>query len=76
MSKYNDTLLQQVTELQITVAYLEDAIDRLDKVIAVQDRELQNMQRQLQLLYAQVEGKNNDQGIAPFDVMADKPPHY
>lgn len=72
----SDNLTQQVTDLQITIAYLEDAIERLDKVIAVQDKELQNMQRQLQLLYAQVEGKNNDQGIAPFDVNADKPPHY
>lgn len=76
MSDTNDNLGQQVTELQITVAYLEDAIERLDKVIATQDRDLQNMQRQLQLLYAQIEGKNNTQGIAPFDVMADKPPHY
>lgn len=72
----SDNLTQQVTDLQITIAYLEDAIERLDKVIAVQDKELQNMQRQLQLLYAQVEGKNNGQGIAPFDVNADKPPHY
>lgn len=76
MSDTNEDLGQQVTELQITVAYLEDAIERLDKVIATQDRDLQNMQRQLQLIYAQIEGKNNDQGVAPFDVTADKPPHY
>ena len=68
-------LAQQVTDLQITVAYLEDTLERLDKVIAVQDKQMQDMQRQLQLVYGRIDNKS-EEGVAPFDVMADKPPHY
>jgi SlyX protein len=68
-------LAQQVTDLQITVAHLEDTVDRLDKVIALQDKQMQDMQRQLQLVYGRLDGKS-EEGVAPFDVMADKPPHY
>ena len=69
-------LQQQVTDLQILTAYLEDTIERLDKVIASQDKQLQDMQRQLELLYANIEGKSEQGGIAPFDLLADRPPHY
>jgi SlyX protein len=68
-------LAQQVTDLQITVAHLEDTLERLDKVIAVQDKQMQDMQRQLQLVYGRIDNKS-EEGVAPFDVMADKPPHY
>ena len=68
-------LTQQVTDLQITVAHLEDTVDRLDKVIALQDKQMQDMQRQLQLVYGRLDGKSEER-VAPFDVMADKPPHY
>lgn len=68
-------LTQQVTDLQITVAYLEDTLERLDTVVAAQDKQLQDMQRQLKLLYGQISQKG-EQTIAPFDVVADRPPHY
>lgn len=68
-------LAQQVTDLQITVAHLEDTLERLDKVIAVQDKQMQDMQRQLQLVYGRIDNKS-EEGVASFDVMADKPPHY
>lgn len=71
----SQNLAQQVTDLQITVAYLEDTVDRLDKVIAVQDKQLQDMRRQLQLIYGRLDNKS-EEGVAPFDVMADRPPHY
>ncbi|WP_230661238.1 SlyX family protein [Psychrobacter sp. I-STPA10] len=70
-----DYMNEQLIALQTAVAHLEDNVDRLDKVIAKQDQQLQNMQRQLQLMYAHLDNKS-EQGIAPFDLLADRPPHY
>ena len=72
----NDWQAQQVIDLQMSMAHLELTVERLDKVIARQDKDIQTLQRQLQLIYKQVESQDTEGGIAPFDVMADKPPHY
>ena len=75
MTDMNDDTNEQLIELQTAVAHLEDNVDRLDQVIAKQDQQLQNMQRQLQLMYAHLDNKS-EHGIAPFDLLADRPPHY
>ncbi|MBH0096119.1 SlyX family protein [Psychrobacter sp. NZS113] len=67
---------QQVIDLQMSMAHLEMTVERLDAVIARQDRDIQTLQRQLQLIYKQVDSQDTETGIAPFDVMADRPPHY
>lgn len=67
---------KQVIDLQMNMAHLELTVERLDEVIARQDKDIQTLQRQLQLIYKQVESQDTEGGIAPFDVMADKPPHY
>ena len=69
-------LAEQVIELQMNMAHLEMTVERLDEVITRQDKHIRELQRQLQLVYKQVENQNADSGIAPFDVMADRPPHY
>ena len=69
-------LTEQVIELQMTMAHLELTVDRLDQVVTQQDKRIRDLQRQLQLVYKQVEGQSGEEGIAPFDVMADRPPHY
>ena len=69
-------LQAQLIDLQTNFSHLEMTVERLDEVIARQDRDLQTLQRQLQLIYKQVENQDTDSGIAPFDVMADRPPHY
>ena len=71
-----DIQAQQLIELQMSMAHLEMTVERLDTVIARQDKDIQTLQRQLQLIYKQVESQDSDVGVAPFDVMADKPPHY
>ena len=71
-----DVQAQQLIELQMSMAHLEMTVERLDAVIARQDKDIQILQRQLQLIYKQVESQDSDVGIAPFDVMADRPPHY
>ncbi|WP_201532862.1 SlyX family protein [Psychrobacter ciconiae] len=66
----------QLVELQMSVAHLELTVEQLNAVITKQDRHLRTLQRQLQLLYQQIESNQEDEGIAPFDVISDKPPHY
>lgn len=72
----NEWQTQQVIDLQMSMAHLELTVERLDEVIAKQDKDIQTLQRQLRLIYKQVESQDTEGGIAPFDVMADKPPHY
>lgn len=69
--------MQELIDLQIKMAYLEDMVEGLNRVIANQDKQLMDLQSQLKLIYAKLEDINNDQnGIAPFDLFADKPPHF
>ncbi|HCN17159.1 MAG TPA: SlyX protein [Psychrobacter sp.] len=72
----HDLQTQHVIDLQMSMAHLELTVERLDEVIARQDKDIQTLQRQLQLIYKQVESQDTEGGIAPFDVMADRPPHY
>lgn len=65
----------ELMELQIAVAHLEVTVDTLSQVISRQDKQITDLQRQLQLLYGQLE-RQADSGIAPFDLLADRPPHY
>lgn len=69
-------LQEQMIELQMGMAHLELTVERLDEVITKQDQHIRTLQRQLQLIYKQMESQSADVGIAPFDVMADRPPHY
>ncbi|AWY20817.1 SlyX family protein [Moraxella bovis] len=64
-----------ITDLQIKIAYLENTVDTLNDVIAHQDKTLKDLQDQLKLLYKFLESRDDD-GIAPFDLLADRPPHY
>lgn len=65
----------QLIDLQIKISHLENTVDSLNDVIATQDRELKDLQDQLKLIYKFLENRDDD-GIAPFDLLADRPPHY
>lgn len=67
----NDALM----DLQIAVAHLELTVETLNDIISRQDKQISNLERQLQLLYGQLK-RQADSGIAPFDLLADRPPHY
>ena len=78
-AKLSDTqadLQAQVIELQMNLSHLEVTVERLDEVITRQDRDIQTLQRQVQFIYKQVESQDGEGGVAPFDVVADRPPHY
>lgn len=63
-----------IIDLQIKIAHLENTLEILDGVIARQDQQIQNLQDQLKLIYRRLE--QGDGNISPFDLLADKPPHY
>ncbi|MBO1530929.1 SlyX family protein [Psychrobacter sp. F1192] len=69
-------LQAQMIELQTSMAHLELTVERLDQVVTSQDEYIRTLQRQLQLVYKQIESQSSEGGIAPFDVIADRPPHY
>lgn len=71
----DNSVQEQVVELQSTVAHLELAVESLDNVIAKQDKQLQDIQRQLQLMFTQLNGQNDNQGTV-FDAATEIPPHY
>lgn len=66
---------QQIIDLQSSIAHLELTVDELNKIVSKQDKQLQDLQRQLQLMFNFIDA-NQSGGIAPFDLLADKPPHY
>lgn len=71
MTDFETTL----TDLQIKIAHLENTTETLSAIIAHQDRELKDLQDQLKILYRLITHAENE-GIAPFDPLADRPPHY
>lgn len=67
----------QITDLQIKVTYLENTVDELNAVITTQTLQIKDLQDQLKLIYRYLQATHgDDDGIAPFDLLADRPPHY
>lgn len=65
----------KMTALEIQIAYLEDEVLTLTRALINQERALQEMRHSLQLLAQRLDVKGQDD-IAPFDLIADRPPHY
>jgi len=42
----------------------------------IQTQEIAILKKQMQLLYRRVESSDLSEGIAPFDPMSNRPPHY
>lgn len=67
----------ELIDLQIKIAYLENTVDDLNAIVTDQTLQIKDLQDQLKLIYRYLENQHgNDDGIAPFDLLADKPPHY
>lgn len=64
-----------IEDLQARIAFQEDALRSLNEVIIKQNLEIQNLQKQLQLLYKRVDDLKYEleQGNAAPD---SPPPHY
>ncbi|MEG2885437.1 MAG: SlyX family protein, partial [Acinetobacter sp.] len=65
-----------IEDLQVRIAFLDDLVEQLNEQLAIQTQEIAILKKQMQLLYRRVESSDLSEGIAPFDPMSDKPPHY
>lgn len=65
-----------IEDLQVRIAFLDELVEQLNQQITIQGRELLDLKKQMQFLYQRVEASDLSEGIAPFDPMSDKPPHY
>ncbi|MPW43489.1 SlyX family protein [Acinetobacter guerrae] len=65
-----------IEDLQVRIAFLDDLVEQLNIQLALQSREIIDLKKQMQLLYQRVEATDLSDGIAPFDPLSNKPPHY
>lgn len=70
------TLTNRITELETTVAFLDDTVEQLNVVIANQDKQLAEQARLLKMLVDKFVKDKGDSGIEPFNAATDVPPHY
>lgn len=65
-----------IEDLQVRIAFLDDLVEQLNKQLVIQGLEIADLKKQMQILYQRVESSDLSDGIATFDPMADRPPHY
>ena len=65
-----------IEDLQVRIAFLDDLVEQLNQQLAIQTKEIADLKKQMQILYQRVEASDLSEGIAPFDPMSNKPPHY
>ena len=65
-----------IEDLQVRIAFLDELVEQLNAQLALQSKELADLKKQMQLLYQRVEAADLSEGIAPFDPLSNKPPHY
>ena len=65
-----------IEDLQVRIAFLDDLVEQLNQQLAIQTREIADLKKQMQLLCQRVEASDLSEGIAAFDPMSNKPPHY
>ncbi|NIE97777.1 SlyX family protein [Acinetobacter sp. C26M] len=65
-----------IEDLQVRIAFLDDLVEQLNQQLAIQTQEIADLKKQMQLLYRRVESSDLSEGIAAFDPVSDKPPHY
>ena len=65
-----------IEDLQVRIAFLDDLVEQLNDQVIHQSMEIADLKKQMQFLYQRVESSDLSDGIATFDPMADRPPHY
>lgn len=71
-----EKLEQGLIDLQTQVAFMEDTVEQLDRIVTEQSQLIADQTRQLQLMYQKLESQHSTSQIQPFDLLNDKPPHY
>lgn len=65
-----------IEDLQVRIAFLDELVDQLNEQLVIQGRELADLKKQMNILYQRVEASDISDGIAAFDPLTNKPPHY
>ncbi|MDV2469730.1 SlyX family protein [Acinetobacter chinensis] len=70
------SLSAPIEDLQVRIAFLDDLVEQLNDQLALQGTEIADLKKQMQILYRRVEASDLSEGIAEFDPVTDRPPHY
>lgn len=70
------SLSAPIEDLQVRIAFLDDLVDQLNDQVARQNAEIADLKKQMQMLYRRIESADLSEGIAAFDPMTNRPPHY
>jgi SlyX protein len=65
-----------IEDLQVRIAFLDDLVEQFNEQLVIQGLEIADLKKQMQFLYQRVESSDLSEGIAAFDPMSDRPPHY
>ena len=65
-----------IEDLQVRIAFLDELVDQLNTQIAIQDREITDLKKQMKILYQRFEVSHLTDCVEPFDPNSDRPPHY
>ena len=65
-----------IEDLQVRIAFLDDLVEQLNDQVAQQSLEITDLKKQMQLIYQRIESADLSEGIAAFDPMTNRPPHY
>jgi len=68
-------MTKSVQELEIKVAFLEDALSKLSDEFYLQQRELENIKVQQVALIDKL-NSNNSEDSAQAQILDERPPHY
>ena len=63
-------------DLQVRTTFFDDLVEQLNEQVTRQHIEIMDLKKQMQLLYQRVESADLSEGIAAFDPMSNRPPHY
>ena len=65
-----------IEDLQVRITFLDDLVEQLNEQVIRQGAELIDLKKQIQFLYQRVESADLSEGIATFDPLTNRPPHY
>ena len=65
-----------IEDLQVRIAFLDDLVEQLNDQVSKQNLEIADLQKQMKILYQRIESADLSEGIAAFDPMTNRPPHY
>lgn len=70
------SLSAPLEDLQVRITFLDDLVEQLNEQVTRQNAEIADLKKQMQFLYRRIECADLSDGIAAFDPMNDRPPHY